>query len=60
MNTLSPNWVITSIREVAEYISRGKSPQYIDHSELPVINQKAIRWSGIQTEYIVKKENLKS
>jgi len=51
--SLSPdNWVETTFRDVTTYISRGKSPKYTDVSALPVVNQKAIRWHGIQKEYL--------
>ena len=46
------SWAVATIADVAESIFRGKSPRYIDHSSLPVVNQKAIRWFGIQDEYL--------
>ena len=49
---LPDNWIITTISEIAEYVQRGKSPKYTDWSELPVINQKCIRWHGIDSEYL--------
>lgn len=49
---LSKGWVRAQMSDVTEYISRGKSPKYTVHSTLPVINQKSIRWSGIQEEYL--------
>lgn len=52
MNNLPPEWARTSIGEVTSYISRGKSPMYCDFSQLPVVNQRAIRWFGIQDEYL--------
>ncbi len=45
-------WIITNIEEIAKYVQRGKSPKYIDWSELPVVNQKSIRWHGIEIEYL--------
>ncbi len=52
MNQLPLNWVTATISDIAEYISRGKSPKYTEHSTLPVINQKAIRWFGIEDKYL--------
>jgi restriction endonuclease S subunit/predicted ATPase len=45
-------WAITTISDITEYLSRGKQPKYVRYSSLPVINQRAIRWSGIQNEYL--------
>ena len=52
MSKLPSGWKITTILDITEYLSRGKQPKYVSHSSLPVINQKAIRWSGIQNEYL--------
>ncbi|CAG2147618.1 restriction endonuclease subunit S [Cupriavidus numazuensis] len=52
MNELPDGWIETTIGEVAEYVARGKSPKYAEKSSLPVINQKAIRWNGIQKEHL--------
>ncbi len=51
-STLPKNWVVATLKEVTQYIQRGKGPKYIIKSELPVINQKCIRWFGIQKEYL--------
>lgn len=52
MSKWPPGWIETTIGEVTEYVSRGKTPKYINFSKLPVINQRAIRWFGIQTEHL--------
>ncbi|MBS9388647.1 MAG: restriction endonuclease subunit S [Dolichospermum sp. WA123] len=52
MSEQPPRWVTATLADVTEYISRGKSPKYTNYSSLPVINQKAIRWFGIQQEYL--------
>jgi type I restriction enzyme, S subunit len=49
---LPQGWIDATIGEITEYISRGKSPKYADRSELPVVNQRAIRWFGIQDEHL--------
>jgi type I restriction enzyme, S subunit len=46
------NWFIATIEDITEYVQRGKSPKYTDWSELPVVNQKSIRWYGIETEHL--------
>jgi type I restriction enzyme, S subunit len=50
VSELPDTWADATIGEVANYISRGKSPKYTDQSDLPVVNQKAVRWSGIRTD----------
>lgn len=52
MSKIAPGWSIATISEITEYLSRGKQPKYVSNSSLPVINQKAIRLSGLQTEYL--------
>lgn len=52
MKQLPESWDIVTIADISRYIARGKSPRYIERSRLPVINQKAIRWSGIQNKYL--------
>lgn len=46
------NWALATFVDVTTYISRGKSPKYAAYSSLPVVNQKAIRWIGIQNEHL--------
>ncbi|TAD73590.1 MAG: type I restriction endonuclease subunit S [Oscillatoriales cyanobacterium] len=52
MNDLPKGWILTEIGEISEYIQRGKSPKYIYKSDLPVINQKCIRWDGVDPTYL--------
>ena len=52
MSELPIGWVETTIGEVAPYVSRGRSPKYADRSDLPVINQKAVRWLGIEEQHL--------
>ncbi|UNU26226.1 restriction endonuclease subunit S [Microcoleus vaginatus] len=52
MSKQPPGWVTATLADVTEYISRGKSPKYTHHSSLPVVNQRAIRWFGIQQEHL--------
>ncbi len=52
MSKVPNGWAITSIGQITDYVQRGKSPKYADFSELPVINQKCIRWFGIQEEHL--------
>lgn len=52
MSELPKHWTETSIGEIAVYVQRGKSPKYTDRSDLPVINQKCIRWHGIDKVHV--------
>jgi type I restriction enzyme, S subunit len=52
MIELPEGWVTVSLEQITMLVSRGKSPLYTDVSSLPVINQKCIRWFGLQQEYL--------
>jgi len=52
MINLKPGWTLSTIGELAPYVQRGKSPKYTDCSELPVINQKCIRWNKLETQHL--------
>ena len=52
MMALPETWAVSSVGDVSEYIQRGKSPKYADLSRLPVVNQRSIRWHGIQDEHL--------
>lgn len=41
------NWKVEKLGNIVSFISRGKSPTYVEHSEIAVLNQKAIRWGAI-------------
>lgn len=47
-----PNgWVWVRLGEISSYIQRGKGPDYVNESPIRVINQKCIRWEGIDLRY---------
>jgi type I restriction enzyme S subunit len=52
MSEIPSNWQWSTIGEVSVYIQRGKSPKYTVHSDLPVINQKCIRWEELQLQHL--------
>lgn len=52
MSDIPTNWQWSTIGEVSAYIQRGKSPKYIDQSDLPVINQKCIRWEELLLQHL--------
>jgi len=41
------NWKWVPMDYVSNYIQRGKSPKYDDSSEVKIISQKCVRWSGV-------------
>lgn len=49
---LPKGWAIASLEDVSSYIQRGKSPKYADFSELPVVNQRCVRWWGIDRRHL--------
>lgn len=50
--TLPQGWNLLKLKELSNYISRGKQPKYIDGSPLYVLNQKAIQTDGIKKEFL--------
>lgn len=51
-NLLPKSWVLAEFRDISQYIQRGKSPKYAEVSDYPVINQKCIRWNGIDHSFL--------
>lgn len=49
---LPEGWVASTLGDIASYIQRGKSPKYAEFSELPVVNQKCVRWHGVDREHV--------
>ena len=50
--SLPNSWVEPTFEQVASYIQRGKSPKYTEKSALPVVNQKCVRWWGIDQAFL--------
>jgi len=42
------NLIWTKLEILCTYIQRGKSPKYIEKSEIPVVAQKCIQWRGFE------------
>lgn len=49
---LPAGWSVSSIGQISLYVQRGKSPVYANRSNLPVVNQKCVRWDGIDRAYL--------
>ena len=48
-NSKEKNWSSAPLREVCEYIQRGKSPKYAAIGSCRVVSQKCVRWSGFDS-----------
>lgn len=44
---MNNSWSKSRLENVATFISRGKSPNYVENSHIKVLNQRAIRWGYI-------------
>lgn len=52
MSELPASWAWSTIGDLAQYIQRGKSPKYADRSDVPVVNQKCIRWNRLDAQHL--------
>ncbi len=52
LEELPDGWVWSSIEQIADYVQRGKQPKYIEFSDLPVINQKSVRWHSVEIKHL--------
>ncbi len=55
------HWEVQSLKTVASFISRGSGPDYVEKSDIAVINQACIYWDGVRLENVngVRLENVK-
>ncbi|ARP38123.1 restriction endonuclease subunit S [Vibrio syngnathi] len=52
MSDLPKGWADTTISDITDYVQRGKGPKYAEKNSFPVVNQKAVRWFGLQEEHL--------
>lgn len=46
------HWEVQSLKTVASFISRGSGPDYVEKSDIAVINQACIYWDGVRLENV--------
>ena len=49
---LPSGWARATLADVTSFISRGRSPRYTDEAGVPVINQRCVRWTGIDERFL--------
>lgn len=52
MSERIPGWETATFEDICDYIQRGKGPKYTSKNDFPVVNQKAVRWHGIESEHL--------
>ncbi len=45
-------WCTKPLKDIITFVSRGNSPDYVEYSSIPVINQACIRWDGLHLENV--------
>jgi type I restriction enzyme S subunit len=49
---LPPGWAWATIGDVVQYVSRGRAPKYVQADGVPVINQRCVRWNGLNERFL--------
>ena len=47
---LRNGWEWVRLDSLCSYIQRGKGPEYVEKSDVPVVSQKCIQWAGFQID----------
>lgn len=57
---LPDKWALTQVKNVCLFIKRGKSPNYSNEKEIPILAQKCNQWDRVHLEkcLFTKRENL--
>lgn len=54
LGDIPSKWQVIALKRYASYISRGRSPNYVDDRKggIPIINQACIYWDGLRLEKV--------
>ena len=52
LGDIPQGWAVSSVRELAELVSRGPSLSYVDDNGFPVLNQRCVRGGEIELQAI--------
>jgi type I restriction enzyme S subunit len=47
---LPSSWTWSTVGSVSSYVQRGKGPDYVETSTVPVVSQKCVQWEGFLIE----------
>lgn len=50
LGIIPAHWDVQPLKHIAESVSRGNSPEYVDESAISVVNQACIHWDGLRLE----------
>lgn len=52
LGALPTKWKVERLIDCCSYLQRGKSPSYVEESEILALNQRAVRWGRIENEHL--------
>lgn len=52
LDAIPEHWVIGKLKQLCRKITRGNSPEYVDESQIPVINQACIHQEALRLENV--------
>lgn len=52
LGALPTGWKVERLVDCCTYLQRGKSPSYVEDSDVRALNQRAVRWGRIENEHL--------
>lgn len=52
LEMLPKNWDAVPLKRLTTFVSRGDSPDYVEESSIPVVNQGCIYWNGLRLDNV--------
>lgn len=49
---LPRGWAWVKLKQLCSFIGRGRGPTYAEADGVPVVNQKCVRWSGLEKRHL--------